>query len=194
MDTTKKINICAMKLKGASIYEIAKAVEVTPQNVYAYLCTFPHTQDHSRRKPMDDLLMLEICTDYIMGDTMSAIRHRHNITDDEILSVFNYLVARKPIRIKSHFYPNIITWMFENGCTLAELSKGCHISISTLSKILSGHNGRKMSYHAATAISEFTGLTFTEIFEYQIENEFNMPPARSAAQLPESPKHEGVGK
>lgn len=194
MDTAEKIKICSMKLKGASIYEIAETVGVTPQNVYAYLRTFPHTKDNARRKPMDDSLMLKICTDYIMGDTMTVIGHKYEVTDSEVLSVFNYLVARKPIRIKSRFYPKIITWMFENSCTLADLARGCHTSISTLSNILSGHNGTKMSYEIANAISEFTGLTFTEIFEYQIENELNARRLHSVTQLPETPRTEEVKK
>lgn len=181
MNTANKIVACEMKLNGTSIYDIAEAVKLTPPAVFLFFQKFPHTGAVVKSKPLDVDMMLNVCTDYIMGDSVSTICKKRNLTKNNVLSVFDYLNTKKAVRLRNEHYPTLVAWMVDHGCTLTELTDACHIPILKMRKIMHHKDGHRMDEETAATLSKFTGLTVDEIMERQPMNGAaeELPPRRN---------------
>lgn len=169
MEYNTKLEICRMRIDNKSIYEIAETVSVFPQSVHLFIKTFPK---ENGARPMLPLMpkdeMLEICILFINGRSIEEISEEKNVKKEDIMNIFSFMTARKTTTVKSTRFPKIAMWLNERGWSIKLLSEKTGIELNALKRMLSG--SKAMDADSAQRISNVTGLTFSDIFEYHMKN------------------------
>ena len=167
----RKVEWCMCRWAGLSIYIIARKYHVQPQTIDAMLRSLPAKQGIVRGRPvLQEQCCRNICEKYFFGESLELIAEESACSLKDIIELFAFLRSRKPRNFESRYYPEVTTWMAQNGYSIRAFSETIGMQADKVSDILHGRKGRQMDYETAMKIRKSTGLQFRQIYRIQIEN------------------------
>ena len=167
----RKVEWCMRRWAGLSIYSIAREFHVQPQTIDAMLRSLPSKRGIVRGRPaLQEQRCRMICEKYFQGESLELIAEESACTLKDIIELFGFLRSRKPRNFESLYYPDVTTWMSQNGYSIRAFSETIGVQAEKVSDILHGRKGRQMDYRTAMKIKKRTGLQFRQIYRVQIEN------------------------
>ncbi len=166
MNRKEKLDICRMRLRGKSIYEIKEKIGGTHQAIWNFLRSFPEMSEEEKYGNIYSVITdyksaLAICRLFIDGVTVEEIAKKLDVDKESVLYVFDYIRSRKPPAMRQCTSKELGTWMQLTRCTVNSLADKIGAKPYILRNILAGR--KNFTPEIVDAISDVTCIPIEKI-------------------------------